>query len=103
MDFNGVNREMPDSMDVFFGCEGSGDIRQRNETRGKRTVAISPKLANGLSSSLARGHNGNDLGVKLLNAADFKVQESCVEFPLFQPNAGAHLPPEAEARNERRL
>jgi hypothetical protein len=36
---------MPDSMHFFFGCEGSGDIRQRNETRGKRIVAISPQLA----------------------------------------------------------
>jgi hypothetical protein len=43
---------MPDSMHLFFGCEGSGDIRQRNETRGKRIVAISPKLANMLNCSL---------------------------------------------------
>ena len=31
------------------------------------------------------------------------IEESCVEFPLFQPNARHELPPEAEVRYERTL
>jgi len=51
-------------MHFFFGCEGSGDIRQRNETRGKRTVAISPKLATVLNSRVRVVHNANDLNME---------------------------------------
>jgi hypothetical protein len=48
-------------------------------SRNWRASCVSAQLANGLSSSLTRGHNGNDLDLlKFLSPRDFKQQERSV-------------------------
>jgi hypothetical protein len=69
---------MPDSMHFFFGCEGSGDIRQRNETRGKRIVAISPFLARTLNPEHRKERNGNDLDVLNFSAPEISRSKRAV-------------------------